>query len=136
MQYVFSMTSRMVTIALGSALLLGVLLFLLGMQIGARLTAETPAQQQPMSSASWAAAIEPARVRAAAAPAPGPGQAQAAAQAAPAPAFAPAPSGATDASNTDASSGSSDPADTADGTAAQSPAVVPVVVPATADSGS
>gem|GEM_PF-875719 len=60
MQYVFSMTSRMVTIALGCALLLGVLLFLLGMQIGARLTAEPPAQP-PMSSASWAAAVEPAR---------------------------------------------------------------------------
>src|ERR1700744_6415866 len=130
MQYVFSMTSRMVTIALGSALLLGVLLFLLGMQIGARLTANTPAQSQPMNSASWAAAIEPARARAAAAPAPGSPPTQT--QAAPAPATA----GAADASNTDPSSDSSNPADTADGTAAQPPAVIPVVVPATADSGS
>jgi hypothetical protein len=134
MQYVFSMTSRMVTIALGCALLLGVLLFLLGMQIGARLTADTPAQQ-PMTSASWAAAVEPARARAVAAPTPGSAQAQAPAQAA-APAPAPATAGAANASNTDASSDSSDTADGADVTAAQPAAVVPVVVPATADSGS
>ncbi|MDR5758684.1 hypothetical protein [Caballeronia sp. LZ035] len=37
MQYVFSMTSRMVTIAAASALLLCVLLFLLGVEIGARM---------------------------------------------------------------------------------------------------
>lgn len=39
MQYVFSMTSRMVTIALGCALLLCVLLFVLGFEIGARFVA-------------------------------------------------------------------------------------------------
>jgi hypothetical protein len=39
MQYVFSMTSRMVTIALGCALLLCVLLFALGFEIGARFVA-------------------------------------------------------------------------------------------------
>ncbi|KXU85420.1 hypothetical protein CI15_19800 [Paraburkholderia monticola] len=38
MQYVFSMTSRMVTIAVSCALLLCVLLFLLGMEIGARMS--------------------------------------------------------------------------------------------------
>jgi predicted lipid-binding transport protein (Tim44 family) len=129
MQYVFSMTSRMVTIALGSALLLGVLLFLLGMQIGARLSADTPAQPQPMNSASWSAAIEPARLRAVAAP--GAGQAPAQRQAAPEP--APATAGAADAANPDASS---DSPDTADGAATQPAAVVPVVVPAAADSGS
>ena len=37
MQYVFSMTSRMVTIAITSAVLLCVLLFLLGVEIGARM---------------------------------------------------------------------------------------------------
>lgn len=43
MQYVFSMTSRMVTIAVGCALLLCLLLFLLGMEIGARMNG-APAQ--------------------------------------------------------------------------------------------
>lgn len=41
MQYVFSMTSRMVTIALGCALLLCALLFLLGFEIGARFVGPT-----------------------------------------------------------------------------------------------
>ncbi|SAL24422.1 hypothetical protein AWB69_01779 [Caballeronia udeis] len=41
-QYVFSMTSRMVTIAAACALLLCVLLFLLGIEIGARLSAAPP----------------------------------------------------------------------------------------------
>ena len=39
MQYVFSMTSRMVNIAASCALLLCVLLFLLGVEIGARFVA-------------------------------------------------------------------------------------------------
>ncbi|BCG04351.1 hypothetical protein PPGU19_089190 (plasmid) [Paraburkholderia sp. PGU19] len=48
MQYVFSMTSRMVTIAIACAVLLCMLLFLLGVEIGARmnhssLTTETAA---------------------------------------------------------------------------------------------
>ncbi len=43
MQYVFSMTSRMVTIAASCALLLCVLLFVLGFEIGARfVVAEAP----------------------------------------------------------------------------------------------
>ncbi len=41
-QYVFSMTSRMVTIAAACALLLCVLLFLLGIEIGARFSAPPP----------------------------------------------------------------------------------------------
>ncbi|WP_168790072.1 hypothetical protein [Paraburkholderia aromaticivorans] len=41
-QYVFSMTSRMVTIAAACALLLCVLLFLLGVEIGARFSADAP----------------------------------------------------------------------------------------------
>ncbi|MFX1737481.1 hypothetical protein PXJ20_15105 [Paraburkholderia sp. A1RI_3L] len=43
MQYVFSMTSRMVTIAVSCALLLCLLLFLLGVEIGARMN-RAPAQ--------------------------------------------------------------------------------------------
>jgi Kef-type K+ transport system membrane component KefB len=43
MQYVFSMTSRMVTIAVSCALALCLLLFLLGMEIGARMS-RSPAQ--------------------------------------------------------------------------------------------
>jgi hypothetical protein len=44
MQYVFSMTSRMVTIAVSCALLLCVLLFVLGFEIGARFVVpEAPA---------------------------------------------------------------------------------------------
>jgi hypothetical protein len=44
MQYVFSMTSRMVTIAASCALLLCVLLFVLGFEIGARFVVpEAPA---------------------------------------------------------------------------------------------
>ncbi len=39
MQYVISMTSRMVTIAAGCVLLLCVLLFMLGVEIGARFVA-------------------------------------------------------------------------------------------------
>jgi hypothetical protein len=42
MQYVFSMTSRMVTIAIACAVLLCVLLFLLGMEIGARMNHSSP----------------------------------------------------------------------------------------------
>ncbi|AUT73438.1 MULTISPECIES: hypothetical protein [Paraburkholderia] len=54
MQYVFSMTSRMVTIAITCAVLLCVLLFLLGMEIGARMnhsppTAETAAYDAHVS---------------------------------------------------------------------------------------
>jgi hypothetical protein len=43
MQYVFTMTSRMVTIAVASAVLLSVLLFLLGVEIGARMSHPAPA---------------------------------------------------------------------------------------------
>ncbi len=50
-QYVFSMTSRMVTIAAACALLLGVLLFLLGIEIGARLST-VPSADAPMTSAA------------------------------------------------------------------------------------
>ncbi|MFB9127949.1 hypothetical protein E2553_36805 [Paraburkholderia dipogonis] len=41
-QYVFSMTSRMMTIAAACALLLCVLLFVLGIEIGARFSADAP----------------------------------------------------------------------------------------------
>jgi hypothetical protein len=52
MQYVFSMTSRMVTIALGCALLLCALLFLLGFEIGARFVgpASSPVLATPSSA--------------------------------------------------------------------------------------
>jgi hypothetical protein len=49
-QYVFSMTSRMVTIAATCALLLCVLLFLLGVEIGTRFAASldtSPASSAP-----------------------------------------------------------------------------------------
>jgi hypothetical protein len=65
MQYVFSMTSRMVTIALGCALLLCVLLFALGFEIGVRFVAP-PAGPAMVSQAG---AVNPG---AAAIPAPGP----------------------------------------------------------------
>ena len=55
MQYVFSMTSRMVTIALTCALLLCVLLFLLGVEIGARFVSG-PAHSAPTLSAAPTAA--------------------------------------------------------------------------------
>jgi hypothetical protein len=48
-QYVFSMTSRMVTIAATCALLLCVLLFLLGVEIGSRFAASP--DTSPVSSA-------------------------------------------------------------------------------------
>ncbi|WP_233830501.1 hypothetical protein [Paraburkholderia sp. ZP32-5] len=50
-QYVFSMTSRMVTIAATCALLLCVLLFLLGVEIGSRFAAPDtpPASAAPAS---------------------------------------------------------------------------------------
>jgi hypothetical protein len=65
MQYVFSMTSRMVTIALGCALLLCALLFLLGFEIGARFVgpASSPALAAPSSAraspAAGSAALSP-----------------------------------------------------------------------------
>ncbi|MFC0401958.1 hypothetical protein [Paraburkholderia rhizosphaerae] len=130
MQYVFSMTSRMVTIALGCALLLCVLLFLLGMQIGARLTGQTPAQatSQPIAGASWSAAVVPGRAPAGAST----------------PAGATAyPNGATNASNPADATDTSDASrmsDVSDETVAQPSPVVPVVIPAAAanaaDSGS
>jgi hypothetical protein len=52
MQYVFSMTSRMVTIAAASALLLCVLLFLLGVEIGARMGHPAAAVASPAVAAS------------------------------------------------------------------------------------
>ncbi|MFM0339042.1 hypothetical protein [Paraburkholderia fungorum] len=59
MQYVFSMTSRMVTIALGCALLLCVLLFALGVEIGARFVAP-PAMAAPAAPAAAVASTAPA----------------------------------------------------------------------------
>ncbi|MFM0392574.1 hypothetical protein [Paraburkholderia phytofirmans] len=55
-QYVFSMTSRMVTIAAACALLLCVLLFLLGVEIGARFSADAPrdASATPATAATVA----------------------------------------------------------------------------------
>lgn len=50
-QYVFSMTSRMVTIAAACALLLCVLLFVLGIEIGARFNTTPPADAAMTSSA-------------------------------------------------------------------------------------
>ena len=50
-QYVFSMTSRMVTIAAACALLLCVLLFVLGIEIGARFNTTPPADTAMTSSA-------------------------------------------------------------------------------------
>ena len=52
MQYIFSTTSRMVTIALGCALLLCALFFLLGFEIGARFVgpASSPALATPSSA--------------------------------------------------------------------------------------
>jgi len=61
-QYVFSMTSRMVTIAATCALLLGVLLFLLGVEIGTRFAASldpSPASDATVSSGSVAPQIPP-----------------------------------------------------------------------------
>lgn len=65
MQYVFSMTSRMVTIALACALLLCVLLFLLGFEIGARFvgpSSTVPAALAPIAPAvaAGAAPLSPA----------------------------------------------------------------------------
>ncbi|KAA0998905.1 hypothetical protein FVF58_42965 [Paraburkholderia panacisoli] len=61
MQYVFSMTSRMVTIALGCALLLCALLFLLGFEIGARFVgpASSPVLATPSSAQASPAAAAP-----------------------------------------------------------------------------
>jgi predicted lipid-binding transport protein (Tim44 family) len=69
MQYVFSMTSRMVTIALGCALLLCVLLFALGVEIGARFVApsEPPAMAVQTGSVATLVSAAPA-----ASPAPTP----------------------------------------------------------------
>jgi hypothetical protein len=51
-QYVFSMTSRMVTIAATCALLLCVLLFVLGVEIGARFSAAAPVSLTGTSATS------------------------------------------------------------------------------------
>jgi hypothetical protein len=51
-QYVFSMTSRMVTIAATCALLLCVLLFLLGVEIGTRFAASPDAATAPAATVS------------------------------------------------------------------------------------
>jgi hypothetical protein len=59
MQYVFSMTSRMVTIAVSCALLLCLLLFLLGMEIGARMS-RSPAQDAEALHATAPAVISAA----------------------------------------------------------------------------
>jgi hypothetical protein len=68
MQYVFSMTSRMVTIALACALLLCLLLFLLGFEIGARFVAPSSTVPAPAISIVPAVAVDapPARPAAAA----------------------------------------------------------------------
>ncbi|MDE1180914.1 hypothetical protein [Paraburkholderia sp.] len=55
MQYVFTMTSRMVTIAIGCAVLLCALLFLLGFEIGARFVAPHQADVASGSTSSAAA---------------------------------------------------------------------------------
>jgi len=58
-QYVFSMTSRMVTIAATCALLLCVLLFLLGIEIGTRFAASpdmSPASAAPATVSTGTAA--------------------------------------------------------------------------------
>ncbi|HEY3599918.1 MAG TPA: hypothetical protein VGL08_20670 [Paraburkholderia sp.] len=72
MQYVFSMTSRMVTIAASCTLLLCVLLFLLGVEIGARFVG--PAAPEPLAQQQagnvWAAPVVPARAAPAAPSAP------------------------------------------------------------------
>ncbi|MEX3637377.1 hypothetical protein [Paraburkholderia sp. BR14320] len=76
MQYVFSMTSRMVTIAVSCALLLCVLLFLLGMEIGARMN-RPPAQSAaavvvsvaPQSGAAAQASLDTGDLAVAPAPA-------------------------------------------------------------------
>ncbi|MEP9321736.1 hypothetical protein PPMP20_01085 [Paraburkholderia phymatum] len=54
MQYVFSMTSRMVTIAATCAVLLCILLFLLGVEIGTRMS-HSSADTRATSSAGVAA---------------------------------------------------------------------------------
>lgn len=59
MQYVFSMTSRMVTIAVSCALLLCLLLFLLGVEIGARMN-RAPAQSADALRAATPSATAPA----------------------------------------------------------------------------
>jgi len=66
MPYVFSMTSRMVTIAASCALLLCALLFLLGFEIGARFVAP----EVPVASAVSPGAAASARMPAPDAPAP------------------------------------------------------------------
>ncbi|WP_233805318.1 hypothetical protein [Paraburkholderia sp. HP33-1] len=55
MQYVFSMTARMVTIVLGCAMALCVLLFLLGIEIGVRYVA--PAKAPAVLPASQPAPV-------------------------------------------------------------------------------
>jgi hypothetical protein len=62
MQYVFSMTSRMVTIAASCAVLLCLLLFLLGVEIGTRMsrTSESSANATHVTPPS-VAALDPAQ---------------------------------------------------------------------------
>jgi len=60
MPYVFSMTSRMVTIAVSCALLLCVLLFLLGFEIGARFVAPEAPVASAVSPGAAASARKPA----------------------------------------------------------------------------
>ena len=68
MQYAFSMTSRMVTIAVTCAVLLCGLLFLLGVEIGVRYAA--PSQSaQPAAVVSAAPAVTPAAAPASTQPA-------------------------------------------------------------------
>jgi hypothetical protein len=67
MQYVFSMTSRMVTIALACALLLCVLLFLLGFEIGARFVG--PSSATPALAVPSVMGVAPSATTAPAAPA-------------------------------------------------------------------
>jgi len=59
MQYVFSMTARMVTIVLACAMALCVLLFLLGIEIGVRYVAPAKAPEAASVSTSPASLQQP-----------------------------------------------------------------------------
>ncbi|RKF46710.1 hypothetical protein [Paraburkholderia fungorum] len=64
MQYVFSMTTRMVTIVLVCAMALCVLLFLLGIEIGVRYMAPAKVPSTSPAPASAAAMVEQAPIAA------------------------------------------------------------------------
>ncbi|MFJ4293263.1 hypothetical protein ACIP1U_26310 [Cupriavidus sp. NPDC089707] len=75
MTYVFSMSSRMVTIAVTCAVLLCALLFLMGVEIGARLARPGgPQGAAPLAMAPAATAVQPAIAPVATTPQPGTAQ--------------------------------------------------------------